>query len=47
MNPNNRNGAAWTFVLVLVMLVFSSPSLRAQSHVVSGTVLDENGLPLI
>ena len=47
MNPNNRNGVAWTFVLVLVMLVFSSPSLRAQSHVVSGTVLDENGLPLI
>lgn len=47
MNPNNRNGAAWTFVLVLVMLVFSSPSLRAQGHVVSGTVLDENGLPLI
>lgn len=47
MNPNNRNGAAWTFVLVLVMMMFSSPSLRAQSHVVSGTVLDENGLPLI
>ena len=47
MNLNNRNGAAWTFVLVLVMLVFSSPSLRAQGHVVSGTVLDENGLPLI
>ena len=48
MNFLNRKGFAFVVCMILALAGWSVPALQAQNAgVITGTVIDENGLPLI